>query len=62
MKFVLVTALACIGSAVGPSTAGPDGEWAKGIPYTTDWKAAIRDVRQTGRMLLIYNGWQRSGI
>ncbi|MFQ5845017.1 MAG: hypothetical protein ACE5JG_08520 [Planctomycetota bacterium] len=37
-------------------------EWAKGIPYTTDWKAAIRQARETGKMLFIYNGWERSGI
>ena len=37
-------------------------EGAKGIPYTTDWKAAIKEAKNTGKMILIYNGWQRERI
>ena len=37
-------------------------EWVQGVSYTTDWKQAIKTVKQTGKMLFIYNGWKRSGI
>ena len=37
-------------------------EWVSGVSYTTDWKQAIKTVKQTGKMLFIYNGWKRSGI
>ena len=37
-------------------------EWAKGVPYTTDWKKAIKEAQNTGRILFIYNGWQREKI
>ncbi len=37
-------------------------EWTKGVPYTTSWDDAITQCRETGRMLFIYNGWQREGI
>ena len=40
--------------------SGP--EWADGVAYTTDWKAAIKAVQQSGKMLFIYNGWARRGI
>ncbi len=39
-----------------------DQAWAKGVAYTTNWKEAIKSARESGKMLLIYNGWQRSGI
>ena len=45
-----------------PVLAGGDGEWTKGIPYTTDFKAAIKEARTTGKLLLIYNGWQREKV
>ena len=38
------------------------GEWAKGITYTTDWQAAIKEARNTGKILFIYNGWEREKI
>lgn len=37
-------------------------EWVDGVAYTTDWKAAIKTVQQSGKMLFIYNGWERNGI
>ena len=37
-------------------------EWADGVAYTTDWKEAIKAVQRTGKMLFIYNGWERKGI
>jgi hypothetical protein len=33
-----------------------------GVAYTTDWKTAIKAVQQSGKMLFIYNGWERKGI
>ncbi len=55
--------LALMGVAVcaAPAFAG-DKEWAKGVPYTTDWKDAIRQAHATGKILLIYNGWEREKI
>lgn len=41
--------------------AALDDEWAKGIPWITDWKDAIAKVRATGKMLFIYNGWPEKG-
>lgn len=37
-------------------------EWGKGVPYTTDFELAIRMARESGKMLFIYNGWEREGI
>jgi hypothetical protein len=37
-------------------------EWVAGVAYTTDWKTAIKAVQQSGKMLFIYNGWERKGI
>lgn len=37
-------------------------EWVDGVAYTTDWKTAIKAVQQSGKMLFIYNGWERKGI
>ena len=42
---------------VVPAAAG-EKEWVKGVPYTTDFKAAIKQAHATGKILLIYNGWQ----
>lgn len=43
--------------------AGPDAkEWAEGVPFTTDWNAAIKEAKNTGRILFIYNGWERPDI
>ena len=37
-------------------------EWAEGIPYVTDYDEAIAMAKESGRMLLIYNGWERPNI
>ena len=37
-------------------------EWAKDVPYTTDWKEAIQEARNTGKILFIYNGWEGDKI
>ena len=37
-------------------------QWVDGVAYTTDWNTAIKAVQQSGKMLFIYNGWQRNGI
>ena len=37
-------------------------EWVDGVAYSTDWKTAIKAVQQSGKMLFIYNGWERKGI
>lgn len=37
-------------------------EWVDGVAFTTDWKTAIKAVQQSGKMLFIYNGWERKGI
>ncbi|MHC4953596.1 MAG: hypothetical protein ACYTGZ_06880 [Planctomycetota bacterium] len=44
-----------------PANAGKT-EWAKGVAYTTDFKQAIKEARTTGKILLIYNGWQREKV
>ena len=44
-----------------PALAGGQ-EWVEGVPYTTDYKAAIKEARTTGKLLLIYNGWQREKV
>ena len=48
--------------AGAPSAPARDGEWAKGISYTLDWDQAIKEVKQSGKMLFVVNGWERSGI
>ena len=37
-------------------------EWVDGVAFTTEWKTAIKAVQQSGKMLFIYNGWERKGI
>lgn len=37
-------------------------EWGDGVPYVTDWEAAIKQAKNTGKILFIYNGWERPGI
>ena len=44
-----------------PALAG-GSEWVEGVPYRTDFKAAIKEARSTGKILLIYNGWQREKV
>ena len=44
------------------SVAAGETEWVKGVPYTTDFKAAIKQAHRSGKLLLIYNGWQREKV
>lgn len=37
-------------------------EWIKGVSYTTSWEDAIKQVKSTGKMLFIYNGWKREKV
>ena len=34
----------------------------KEVPFTTNWNQAIKEAQATGKMLFIFNGWERSGI
>ncbi len=68
MRFALLAALAVTGAlaAALPAVAKDkdDGKhsWAEGIPFHTDFESAIKEVRETGKMLFIYNGWEREKI
>ena len=73
LAMLALSATAAVGfnalaSAVAPAlmapapTADKDHQWAEGIPFTTDWDAAIKEAKQTGKILFIYNGWQKPGI
>ena len=55
-------ALLCVAATNAQAQKGKGHEWVDGIAYTTDWKAAIKAVQQSGKMLFIYNGWERKGI
>ena len=37
-------------------------DWVDGVPYTTDWEAAIKQARESGKMIYIYNGWQKDKV
>ena len=66
MKPVLLTlsilVLAGLSSDVQAQKKGKQGQWAEGVTYTTSWDEAIKAARETGKMLLIYNGWEPGGI
>lgn len=47
---------------VGTTPAQKSGEWAKGIKFHTKWDDAIKEVRATGKLLFIYNGWQNRKV
>ena len=59
--FIISLIAALIVPALGRAP-DDDDVWAKGIPYTTKWDEAIKQARESGKMLFIYNGWQRPGI
>ncbi len=44
------------------AAAPAQGEWAKGVPFTTSWDEAIKAVSESGKLLFIYNGWENKGI
>lgn len=56
MKTAALLALPVLLGAAAPA-AGPK-EWAKDIPYVTDFDLAIRQVSESGKILFIYNGWE----
>ena len=47
---------------LAPAAPKKGQEWVKGVPYHTDFKAAIKEAHATGKLLLIYNGWQREKV
>ena len=61
LVFGIVLAIVC-GAPAQDAAAKDAPTWAEGVPYLTDYEDAIKQVRETGRMLLIYNGWKREGI
>ncbi len=58
----LIATLALATTTPAQKTKAGKNEWAKGVPFHTNFKDAIKDVRRTGRILVIYNGWENSGI
>lgn len=64
LRLAAAAAALAVGLAATTSLAKDDKaqQWADGIPYTTDYEAAIKEARETGRMLLVYNGWEREKI
>ena len=64
-RTLLTAALLGLAVAAASPTFGKDEGaklWADGVPYTTDYDAAIKEARETGKMLLVYNGWEREKI
>ena len=61
---VLGAALAALIAASHPVVAKDKtkGEWGKDIPYFTEFEPAIKEAKATGKILLIYNGWERDKI
>ena len=48
--------------ALASAGLAADKEWAKGVPFTTDWDKAIKEIRSTGKILFVYNGWEREKV
>lgn len=48
----------------GPVEAKDDkkAQWGEGVPFLTEWDDAIKEVRESGKMLFVYNGWERPDI
>lgn len=62
VRTLLLTAL-LLGTVPAHDASAKESEgWAEGVPYLTDYDEAIKAARESGRMLLIYNGWKREGI
>ncbi len=49
-------------TAAPRAEAKDEKEWVEGIPYVTDYDEAIGMAKESGRLLLIYNGWERPNI
>jgi len=58
---VFATMLALSGATEAQKKKQKD-TWTKGVPYTTDWKKAIKAARESGKMIFIYNGWKNRNI
>lgn len=56
------TVLGILLTSASPALAKAGGEWAKGVPYHVSYEDAIKEAKESGRILLIYNGWERAGI
>ncbi|NNC88538.1 MAG: hypothetical protein HKN82_08795 [Akkermansiaceae bacterium] len=50
-------AAASVGVAQTDLTKERKEQWGEGIPFETEWRDALRDVADSGKMLLVYNGW-----
>ena len=63
LSLLTITAL-CFAVAAAPAQTKKNAknEWAKGVPFHTKFEDAIKEVRRTGKILVIYNGWKRRGI
>ncbi len=62
-RFALAAlALMCAATTDAYAQKKKSQEWVDGVTYTTDWDTAIKAVQQSGKMLFIYNGWERKGI
>ena len=59
LSLTAITLALLLAAGLSPAAAG---EWAEGIPFHTDYEQAIKQANETGRILLIYNGWQGDGI
>jgi hypothetical protein len=57
---LLVGALTALLAPSSSAQADAKG-WAKEVPITTSWEDAIAECKATGKLLFIYNGWQREG-
>jgi hypothetical protein len=54
--------LAALSAALAHAGDKDSSEWAEGVPFVTDWDAAIKQAKNSGRILFIYNGWERPDI
>jgi len=58
LSTLLLLALSTVVAGARPA----DDQWADGVAYTTDWDDALSQVRESGKLLMIYNGWERPDI
>jgi len=62
-RMLALAALTLFLATAAPRAEAKDKqEWAEGIPYVTDYDEAIGMAKESGRLLLIYNGWERPNI
>ncbi len=58
MRILILGALAALAYAGDKDR----NEWGEGVSFGTDWNAAIKEAKNTGRILFVYNGWERPDI